>query len=53
MGDLAETVQIAARVPVELRDALERIGEDQDRNLSWLVRQALKAYVAEQDQDAA
>ena len=53
MASVAETVQIALRVPVETRDELERIAERDDRNLSYIVRQAIRAYLEAQHQDAA
>ena len=53
MGDLIETVQIAARIPVELRDKLEELAKADDRNLSYLVRQALSAYVEARGQEEA
>lgn len=53
MASVTETVQIAARVPVDLRDKLEEIAERDDRNLSYLVRQAIKAYVEVREADAA
>lgn len=45
MAGVTETVQIAARIPTNLRDELEKIAEREDRPLSYVLRQALKAHV--------
>lgn len=45
MASVSETTQIAARVPVELVERLERIAEADDRTVSYEVRQAIKAHV--------
>ncbi len=38
-------VKIAAYVAPELHAALEAMSEEQDRSISWLVADALRAYV--------
>lgn len=53
MAGVTETVQIALRVPSEVRDELERIAERDDRNLSYIVRQAIRLYIEAQQKDAA
>lgn len=54
MGDLIDTVQIAARVPKSDRDALEAIAEREDRNLSYVIRRALRREVeTNTEEDAA
>lgn len=45
MASVTETTQIAARVPVELAEQLQRVAEDKDRTVSYEVRQAIKAHV--------
>jgi predicted transcriptional regulator len=53
VASVVETVQIAARVPVELRDQLEALAEEQDRSMSWVVRRAIREYVEAQEKEAA
>ena len=54
MDRVVETVQIAARIPADLRDQLEEIARRKDRTMSYELRQAVKAYVAaHEDEDAA
>ena len=38
-------VVVSAQVPREQRDELERIARDQDRTISYLVRQAVDRYL--------
>jgi hypothetical protein len=45
-GNAEETPQIAARVPVEVRDKLEARAAAEGKKLSEVVRDALAAYVA-------
>ena len=40
-------VVISAQVPIDQRDELERIARDQDRTISYLVRQAVDRYLHE------
>ena len=42
------TKQVAARVPQEIAEALERIAMQEDRSLSQVIARALKQYIAEQ-----
>lgn len=46
MAAVTETAQIAARVPVDLIERAEAIAKADDRTLSYVVRLALKTYVA-------
>jgi predicted transcriptional regulator len=52
---VTQTVQIAARIPEDLEDALKDRAKEEDRTVSWLIRQALKEYVGyePQKEDAA
>ena len=43
--------QINVRIPDEDRDALEQIAQEQDRNISWLVRKAIQEFLEKQQQD--
>lgn len=45
MGDLIDTVQIAARVPKKDRDALEEIAQRDDRKLSYVIRRAIRREI--------
>ena len=40
-------VVVSAQVPREQRDELERIAHDEDRTISYLVRQAVDRYLHE------
>ena len=40
-------VVVSAQVPREQRDELERIARDEDRTISYLVRQAVDRYLHE------
>lgn len=54
MAGVAETTQLAARVPVDLLKQLQAVAEKHDRTLSYEVRQAIRAHVAFHNQkDAA
>ena len=41
--------QINVRIPDEDRDKLEQIAQEQDRNISWLVRKAIQLYIQGQN----
>lgn len=45
MADVAETTQIAARVPVEMVEQLNAIADRNDRSTSAELRLALKAHI--------
>lgn len=45
MAGVTKTVQIAVRTDESLRDSLQEIAKTDDRQLSYVVRQALKEYV--------
>lgn len=53
MGDLIDTVQIAARVPKKDRDALEEIAKENDRTASAEIRIALRAHIESQTKRTA
>ena len=53
MGDLIDTVHLAARIPAKDRDALQKIADADDRKLSYVVRQAIKAYIEAHEREAA
>jgi predicted transcriptional regulator len=48
-----QTERIDLRVDPELREALERIAVAKDRSLAWIVREALKRYVEEEQKRRA
>jgi predicted transcriptional regulator len=49
----ATAVWISAQVPADLKEQIERIAERDERSVSWVVRQALKAHVANFGERAA
>ncbi len=52
-NEVIQTVQIAARIPSDLREQIEEIAKSHDRPFSYELRQALKAHVKANEQDAA
>ena len=46
-----QTERLDLRIDPELREAIERLAAAQDRSVAWIVRDALKRYV-EQEQGA-
>lgn len=42
-----ETTQVSARVPNEVAQYLQRLADEQDRSLSWVVAYALKEWVGQ------
>lgn len=36
---------IASRIPIEMKKELDKIAEDQERSLGWIVRKALESYL--------
>lgn len=47
---VAKSVTIAARVDADLDDELERLASATGRSKSWLVNEALRSYVATEQQ---
>lgn len=47
---MAKSVTIAARVDAALDDSLERLAAATGRSKSWLINEALQAYVANEQQ---
>ena len=45
---MGEVSVFSVRVPKELKDRLESLADAMDRDRSWLVRDALERYVADQ-----
>ncbi len=41
------TAQVSARVPKDVQEYLQRLADDHDRSLSWVVAYALKEWVAQ------
>ena len=44
-----QTERIDLRVDPELREAIERIAVTKDRSVAWIVRDALKRYVEQEE----
>jgi predicted transcriptional regulator len=51
MSDATDHVQISARIPADLAEALERAAEREDRTFSAELRQAIRRYLAEEAPD--
>ena len=49
-GSMAKTITIAARVDEELDGQLERLAAATGRTKSWLISDALRSYVANEQQ---
>lgn len=47
---MAKSVTIAARVDADLDDGLERLAAATGRSKSWLISEALRSYVANEQQ---
>ena len=47
---MAKSVTIAARVDADLDDGLERLAAATGRSKSWLISEALRSYVASEEQ---
>lgn len=47
---MAKSVPIAARIDADLDGQLERLAEATGRSKSWLVNEALRSYVASEQQ---
>jgi predicted transcriptional regulator len=47
---MAKSVPIAARIDADLDGQLERLAEATGRSKSWLVNEALRSYVANEQQ---
>lgn len=47
---MAKSVPIAARIDADLDGQLERLAESTGRSKSWLVNEALRSYVANEQQ---
>lgn len=47
---MAKSVTIAARVDADLDDGLERLAAATGRSKSWLISEALRSYVASEQQ---
>ena len=43
-----QTGRLDLRIDPEIREAIERIAEAQDRTVAWVVRDALRRYVQQE-----
>lgn len=41
--------KICVILPDEMKEEVDKVAKEQDRNLSWIVRKAIEAYLAAQD----
>ena len=41
--------KICVILPDEMKEEIDRIAKEQDRNLSWIVRKAIEEYLLTQD----
>ena len=50
---IAATVSVTLRIPAELCDRLDKLGQNTDRTRSWLITKALKQYLDEAEQEVS
>ena len=43
--------KICVILPDEMKEEVDKVAKEQDRNLSWIVRKAIEEYLAAQDKD--
>lgn len=41
--------KICVILPDEMKEEIDKVAKEQDRNLSWIVRKAIEKYLAAQD----
>lgn len=41
--------KICVILPDEMKEEVDKVAKEQDRNLSWIVRKAIEEYLAAQD----
>ena len=41
--------KICVILPDEMKEEIDKVAKEQDRNLSWIVRKAIEEYLAAQD----
>jgi predicted transcriptional regulator len=41
--------KICVILPDEVKEEIDKVAKEQDRNLSWIVRKAIEEYLAAQD----
>lgn len=49
MASVTETVQLAARVPVDLAERLAAVAKADDRTVSYAIRQAIREFVEDRE----
>lgn len=48
-----QTVPVAVKLPVEVRDRLKVVAEHQDRSMHWLMREAINQFLEREEKKAA
>ncbi|ASK27434.1 addiction module toxin RelE [Neisseria chenwenguii] len=48
-----QTVPVAVKLPLEIRDRLKAVAETQDRSVHWLMREAVNQFLEREEQKAA
>jgi predicted transcriptional regulator len=43
--------KICVILPDEVKEEIDKVAKEQDRNLSWVVRKAIEEYLSEQSKD--
>ena len=43
--------KICVILPDEMKEEIDKVAKEQDRNLSWIVRKAIEEYLAAQDKN--
>jgi predicted transcriptional regulator len=45
MLNMPKSVTISLAIPAELKEAIEKVAEKEERSLSWIVRKAIQEYL--------
>ena len=47
------TVPVAVKLPIEVRDRLKAVAENQDRSMHWLMREAVNQFLEREEAKAS
>ena len=48
-----QTVPVAVKLPLDVRNRLKAVAENQDRSIHWLMREAVNQFLEREEQKAA
>ena len=48
-----QTVPVAVKLPLDVRNRLKAVAENQDRSMHWLMREAVNQFLEREEQKAA